>query len=230
MTSPILVAVFTIVYLAVTVWLCRGLKLNARNLAMGGLACALTLILGSIMIHLPTGASITCGSWIPLMLLAVVCDKRLAFVNEAEDSTRRYYLKRYGLLDEEIQPLPLRPENRAYVDYMLNAAKNADDAVDCMMACLPCMLSYGWIFGEMLKNVPTVQNTPYARFVNDYAGERYESICKAWEAFTEKVCAGVSPEREAHCLEIFRTCSEHEHHFWEMAARPRTDLKGGVQA
>ena len=82
----------------------------------------------------------------------------------------------------------------------------------------------------MLKNVPAVQNTPYARFVNDYAGERYESICKAWEAFTEKVCAGVSPEREAHCLEIFRTCSEHEHHFWEMAARPRTDLKGGVQA
>lgn len=230
MTSPILVAVFTIVYLAVTVWLCRGLKLNARNLAMGGLACALTLILGSIMIPLPTGASITCGSWIPLMLLAVVCDKRLAFVNEAEDSTRRYYLKRYGLLDEEIQPLPLRPENRAYVDYMLNAAKNADDAVDCMMACLPCMLSYGWIFGEMLKNVPAVQNTPYARFVNDYAGERYESICKAWEAFTEKVCAGVSPGREAHCLEIFRTCSEHEHHFWEMAARPRTDLKGGVQA
>ena len=229
MTSPILVAVFTIVYLAVTVWLCRGLKLNARNLAMGGLACALTLILGSIMIPLPTGASITCGSWIPLMLLAVVCDKRLAFVNEAEDSTRRYYLKRYGLLDEEIQSLPLRPENRAYVDYMLNAAKNADDAVDCMMACLPCMLSYGWIFGEMLKNVPTVQNTPYARFVNDYAGERYESICKAWETFTEKVCAGVSPEREAHCLEIFRTCSEHEHHFWEMAARPRTDLKGGVQ-
>ena len=65
MTSPILVAVFTIAYLAVTVWLCRGLKLNARNLAMGGLACALTLILGSIMIPLPTGASITCGSWIP---------------------------------------------------------------------------------------------------------------------------------------------------------------------
>ena len=56
-----------------------------------------------------------------------------------------------------------------------------------------------------------------------------ESICKAWEAFTEKVCARIPPEREAHCLEIFRTCSEHERHFWEMAARPRTDL-GGAQA
>ena len=63
----------------------------------------------------------------------------LAFVNEAEDSTRRYYLKRYGLKDEEIQPLPLRPENRAYVDYMLNAAQNAVDAADCMMACLPAL-------------------------------------------------------------------------------------------
>ena len=115
------------------------------------------------------------------------------------------------------------------MDYMLNAAQNAADAADCMMACLPCMLSYGWIFGEMLKNVPGVQNTPYARFVNDYAGERYESICKDWEAFTEKVCASIPPEREAHCLEIFRTCSEHERHFWEMAARPRTDL-GGAQA
>ena len=81
MTSPILAAVFTVAYLAVTVWLCRGLKLSARNLAMGGLACALTLILGSILIPLPTGSSITCGSWIPLMLLAVVCDRRLAFVS-----------------------------------------------------------------------------------------------------------------------------------------------------
>ena len=80
MTSPIFVAVFTVCYLLVTIWLCRGLKLTARNLAMGGLACALTLVLGSIMIPLPTGASITCGSWIPLMLLALVYDPKLTFV------------------------------------------------------------------------------------------------------------------------------------------------------
>ena len=47
----------------------------------------------------------------------------LAFVNESEDATRRYYLRRYGITDEEIQPLPLRPENRAYVDYMIAAAR-----------------------------------------------------------------------------------------------------------
>ena len=153
----------------------------------------------------------------------------LSFVNESEDAERLRCLRQFGLTDEGIQSLPLRPENRAYVDYMIDTARNSEGAAECMMACLPCMLSYGWIFGEMLKNVPGVQNTPYARFVNDYAGERYESICKDWEAFTEKVCASIPPEREAHCLEIFRTCSEHERHFWEMAARPRTDL-GGAQA
>ena len=224
MTSPILVAVFTIVYLAVTVWLCRGLKLNARNLAMGGLACALTLILGSIMIPLPTGASITCGSWIPLMLLAVVCDKRLAFVNEAEDSTRRYYLKRYGLLDEEIQPLPLRPENRAYVDCMINAAKNGEGEAECIMACLPCMLSYGWIFQKMLDRSPAVRDTLYGPLVQDYAGPGYADACRAWAAYAEKVCTGLSPERAARCRAIFHDCSVHELHFWEMSAKPRTDL------
>ena len=153
----------------------------------------------------------------------------LSFVQENEDLTRLRYLEQYGLREADIQSLPLRPENRAYLDCMIDAARNGEGEAECLMACLPCMLSYGWIFGEMLKNVPGVQNTPYARFVNDYAGERYESICKAWEAFTEKVCASIPPEREAHCLEIFRTCSEHERHFWEMAARPRTDL-GGAQA
>ena len=81
MISPVVVTVFTVCYLAVTLWLCRGLKLNAKSLAMGGLVCAITLILASIMLPLPTGAAITCGSWIPLMLLAAVYDYRLAFVS-----------------------------------------------------------------------------------------------------------------------------------------------------
>ncbi len=148
----------------------------------------------------------------------------LAFISDAEDVTRQYYLKRYGLNDADIQKLPLRPQNRAYVDYMLNAAKNGESAADCMMACLPCMLSYCWIFGKLLKESPEVQNTPYAPFVNDYAGESYEKVCRSWESFTEKVCAELSPERKAHCLEVFTACSEHELHFWEMSAEPRTDL------
>ena len=148
----------------------------------------------------------------------------LAFVNEAEDSTRRYYLKRYGLKDEEIQPLPLRPENRAYVDCMINAAKNGEGEAECIMACLPCMLSYGWIFQKMLDRSPAVQDTLYGPLVQDYAGPGYADACRAWAAYAEKVCTGLSPERAARCRAIFHDCSVHELHFWEMSAKPRTDL------
>lgn len=148
----------------------------------------------------------------------------LSFVNESEDATRLYYLKRYGITDRDIQPLPLRPENRAYVDTMLKAAREGEGAAECMMACLPCMLSYGWIFGELIRRSPQVENTPYWPFVRDYAGNRYEAICADWSDFTNQVCQDLSPQRQAKCREIFRACSLHELHFWEMSARPRTDL------
>ena len=79
--SAVITAVFTVGYLVVTAWLCRGLRLNTRALCYGGLMCAATLVLGSFLFYLPTGSAISPGSWIPLMLLAVVCDKRLAFVS-----------------------------------------------------------------------------------------------------------------------------------------------------
>ena len=81
MISLLIAAVFTALYLAATLYLCRGLRLNTKALCMGGLACGLTLVLSSILIPLPTGSTITCGSWLPLMLLALVYDHRLAFVS-----------------------------------------------------------------------------------------------------------------------------------------------------
>ena len=80
MISPIITAVFAIGYLLATIWLCRGVKLDARGLCLGGVICALTLVLASIRIPLPTGSNITCGSWIPLMLLALVYDYKLAML------------------------------------------------------------------------------------------------------------------------------------------------------
>jgi len=80
MISPIITAVFAIGYLLLTLWLCRGVKLNVRALCYGGVVCALTLVLAGIRIPLPTGSNITCGSWIPLMILALVYDYKLSIV------------------------------------------------------------------------------------------------------------------------------------------------------
>ena len=75
--------VFTVGYLLTTVLLCRGHRFTARDLCIGGMICALTLVLASIRIPLPTGSNITCGSWIPLMLLALIYDYRLSMLTGA---------------------------------------------------------------------------------------------------------------------------------------------------
>ena len=62
----------------------------------------------------------------------------LGFVQESEDVTRLHYLEQFGLSEADLQALPLRPENRAYVDCMINAAKNGEGEAECIMACLPC--------------------------------------------------------------------------------------------
>ena len=81
MMTNVISAVFTAAYLGITVWLCRKFRFNARSLTIGALAIAMTLILASIMIPLPTGSAITCGSWIPLMLIALCYDYRLAMIS-----------------------------------------------------------------------------------------------------------------------------------------------------
>ena len=146
----------------------------------------------------------------------------LSFVNEGEGSTRLQYLHRYGLRDEDVQKLSQRPQNKAYTDCMLRGAQLG--VAECMMASLPCTLSYGWIFRKMLERTPSVRSSVYWPMIRDYAEESYEVICRRWVAFGDKICHNLPEERLKRCMEIFRECSVHELHFWEMSDEPRSDL------
>lgn len=148
----------------------------------------------------------------------------LSFVNEGEGSTRLYYIHRYELDDAAVQKLPLRAQNQAYVNTMLTTAKHATSAAECMMAALPCMLSYGYLFGKILAEYPQVQNTPYAHFVNDYAGDEYDRLCREWIAAAEQACEHLNDVQKTVCREVFMRCSEHEYEFWCMSASPRNDI------
>lgn len=152
-----------------------------------------------------------------------ICYSLLSFVNEGEGSTRLYYLNRYGLKDADIQNLAQRPENKAYTDYMLEAAKSGG-ITECLMACLPCMISYHWIFRKLLERSPDVKNTPYWLLVRDYASEDYLLSCQKWTAYTDQLCETLSCEQKTTCMKIFRDCSLHELNFWKMSELPRMDL------
>lgn len=148
----------------------------------------------------------------------------LSFVNESEDATRLVYLRSFGLRDEDIQDLPLRDENRRYVDTMLNAAGTGRKAVYCMMACLPCMLSYYWIFRELLKRSPEAADNAYGPLIRDYADDAYAGMCREWIDLTEAMCVDLSASEKDKCMEIFRKCSQHEYDFWIMSGSSRSDI------
>ena len=80
MISLTVTIIFSVAYFAATIYLCRGYKPNVRDLAIGGMVCAITFVLASIRIPLPTGSNITCGSWIPLMIVALIYDYRVAML------------------------------------------------------------------------------------------------------------------------------------------------------
>ena len=77
----LLASAFTVVYLLVTLRLCKGLRLTAKNLCLGGIMCAATLVLRTILITLPNGSHISLMAMLPLLLLSLVYDPRLAFVS-----------------------------------------------------------------------------------------------------------------------------------------------------
>ena len=80
MTVPVITAAFSITYFAISIWLVRRVKLDVRAICYASVICALTVVLAGIRIPLPTGSNITCGSWIPLMVLALVVDARISMI------------------------------------------------------------------------------------------------------------------------------------------------------
>ena len=81
MHTALLAVVFLAIYYGVTIYLCRGVKLGTRDMAMCAMMIALTMILESIRFPLPTGITIPFFSLVPLMVLALVVDYRLVFIS-----------------------------------------------------------------------------------------------------------------------------------------------------
>ncbi len=70
-------------YYTVTVMRCKGLRLDIKTQSLCGIACALTIVLSYLYIPLPTGAVISIGTLLPIMLLSVCYDHRAAIFTGA---------------------------------------------------------------------------------------------------------------------------------------------------
>lgn len=79
--TTIVTILFAVGYFLCALTLVRGLKPATKDLCISGVVIAMTLVLDAIRFPLPTGATISLCSPVPLMLLALVWDKKLAIVS-----------------------------------------------------------------------------------------------------------------------------------------------------
>ena len=127
------------------------------------------------------------------------------FVSDTESEVRLDYLKQFGMTDDDIEGIAPLPENQRYIDFMFEVAEHGKNE-EILMAVLPCMLSYSYIFRKLAAE-PESRQSRYWDFIRDYADEKY----------AEQKCNEIPEMKQKNLADIFEKASLLELDFWMMA-------------
>ncbi len=141
----------------------------------------------------------------------------LNFVTDPDSLIRSRYLKQFGMTDDEVETIPPLPENQNYIDFLFEIAEQGKEA-KILMAVLPCMLSYSYIFRKIAL-MDGSETSRYWDFIQDYADDAYAQTCKTWYAFADKKCSNLPEAEQKNLSSIFEKASMLELAFWHMAYR-----------
>lgn len=139
----------------------------------------------------------------------------LSLVTEEESLVRLSYLEKYGLTDQDIEKIEPLSENKRYIDFLICTAERGD-IPEILMAVLPCMLSYSYIFRKAAGE-PGISASVYFDFIQDYAEDKYFEDCRRWCDFADEKCGNLPEKKQEELCGIFRRGSLLELEFWEMA-------------
>ena len=140
----------------------------------------------------------------------------LGYVDEGENATRIRYLNEFGLDDETIDTIERKKQCRAYGDFLNKIGKNGTEE-EILMAMLPCMVGYRYVFEELKLQAPHLLEGYYAPLIQDYTTEEYGIMCDQWLNITERACSGLTDKQKEELKAIFKQASLHELYFWQMA-------------
>ena len=127
-----------------------------------------------------------------------------------------------GISEDTLFKTHERMENLAYTRFVLDAG-HSGDLLDLLAALAPCVMGYGEI-GTTLKS--SASSETYADWINTYAGEEYQQVCKDVGALIDQSAArrlGEKPEsspRWASLCDRFTIATKLEVGFWDMASAP----------
>ncbi|MCT4656991.1 MAG: thiaminase II [Cohaesibacter sp.] len=125
----------------------------------------------------------------------------------------------HGISEDQLYAAEEEFANLAYTRYVLDAGQNGD-LLDLLAALMPCVLGYGEI-GERLGR-EAVSGTPYQPWIDTYASEDYQSVCRDVGAMLDGAAARrigedfeASPRWQRLC-DRFVMATKLEAGFWDM--------------
>ena len=127
------------------------------------------------------------------------------------------YCASWGISEPEIARQPEAAETMNYTRYVLDIG-HSGDALDLLVALMPCVAGYAEIGLNILNSPATVmEGNPYASWIRNYADEGYFAGVQASIDLLENIGnqrgAG---QRLAELSEIFTTATRLESAFWQM--------------
>ena len=119
------------------------------------------------------------------------------------------------MTDDDIEFIDPLPENQNYIDFLFETAERGNGC-EILMAVLPCMLSYSYIFRKLADESES-RKSQYWDFIHDYADDQYAESCKEWCGFADRKCGSLSEADQKNLGNIFEKAGYLELDFWNMA-------------
>ena len=125
----------------------------------------------------------------------------------------------HGISEQQLFDAEEEFANLAYTRYVLDAGLNGD-LIDLLAALMPCVLGYGDI-GERLGR-EAIDGTPYQPWIDTYAGEEFQDVCKQVGTMLDKAVTTrigenfeAAPRWQSLC-QRFNMATKLEAAFWDM--------------
>lgn len=156
------------------------------------------------------------GTWEEMKVFYAV----LGYINDGENTTRLGYLKECGMTDADVDLVPKRRQCREYTEFLIKTGKGGDP-LDIIIASMPCMMGYHYVFSELIRRAPHLKDSYYAPLIADYTNQGYADYVEYWKGYVDGLCEGLSDDRRLELKALFRQASYHELWFWQMAGEDR---------
>ena len=137
----------------------------------------------------------------------------------AEQDMHAELMAELGSSPAEAAAEPVAPTTRAYMSYLLATVYGGSFA-EGLGAVLPCYWIYARVGDELLAR--SSSNKLYARWIEMYGGEEFQSVVDAVLTLTDRVSDQLSVTEAGLVAEHFVTTSRYEWMFWDAAYRRET--------